>query len=122
MKKYLNYKNKISAFEKIKSCELSEKEKDSILDDFEAHLEKPYGTLENYPKKYLLEALEEKYSGTVNMQEIKTHTRMKINGLLEKIWNLVEDNQELTFNLQFFKYSSTMLRDSKLNPHRSVPK
>jgi hypothetical protein len=93
--KYISYKNKSSIFDKIENGELDDEEKNLILDEFERHLNSPYGTLENYYKKNLIESLLKKYSNEIDAREIQQFTRMKISRLLDKIWSLAENNQRI---------------------------
>jgi hypothetical protein len=76
------YRNKPSVFDRIESGEISEDEKNSIMDEFEKHLNSPYGTLENYPKRYVVEALLKKYETVADPREIQQFTRLKIGRLL----------------------------------------
>jgi hypothetical protein len=89
------YINKKSIFTRIENGELSEEEKDDILKEFEKHLNSPYGTPGNYHKKAVVEALLQKYSDIIDTQEIQQFTRMKINRIMNKIWNLIENNQRV---------------------------
>jgi hypothetical protein len=80
---------------KVGNCELTDTEIHSILHDLFLHLEKPHGTLENYPKRYIIEMLRESYPNAINMDEIQEYTQMKINHLMEKIWSLAANNQKI---------------------------
>lgn len=92
------YHAKDNIFLKAKEGKISQKEIASVLDDLNAHLQKPYGTLENYQKRYLIEAIHTNNENAINMTFLREYTAAKVNQLMAKLWDFALENRKINLN------------------------
>jgi hypothetical protein len=84
--------------QKIESHQISQSERMKIKSDFLAHLSSPVGTLENYPKKNIVEALMKHYPGTLDKQFTEEYTQSKVNSFMNILYDLTVSNKKIYAN------------------------
>jgi hypothetical protein len=94
-KKAKNYLQKRGFYERILHGEVTEQERDAFLGDFDRHIETPYGTFENYPLRYIMEAIAKEYPELVDLDYVRCHSKQKVFALMERFWNLAMNNQKI---------------------------
>ena len=92
------YLTKPNTLENIITKNVSEHELAQIKNDFLQHLEQPWGTLENYPKKELIKKIIEYYPGVLEPELVEEYTQYKVNTFMGNIYNFVQDNVRINNN------------------------
>lgn len=104
------FTGKTSLAEEIENKRVSPGELKRILSDFEKHLRLPHGTLQNYPKRRLIQLAAEHYPELVSLDELQEYTQQKVNFLAGKLYLCACENKPINISAQLFKMLTDYLK------------
>jgi hypothetical protein len=109
-KEFAKRQSNKSLIQKINNKKISAGELKRIVKDLQKHLDLPHGTLHNYPKRKIIDAVCENYLRFLSADELEEYTQKKINFFMEKFYILASTNQKINVYPQFIKIMIAYLK------------